>query len=188
MQIAMDAHEVSLFKSFLNLSERYLEFGSGGSTWLASRMRKGWIISVDSAREWLANVASATKDCVTRPQLIHVDIGRLREWGFPADREKQNSWPQYHEDIWQRPESRNADLYFIDGRFRVACFVQCLLHSTPGTFIAIHDFASRPQYHPIKNIAREIARANNMSVFQRPMHLDSEQAQELLHKHRLNPE
>ncbi len=188
MQLAMDSHEQSLFKSFLNLSDRYLEFGSGGSTWLASQMRKEWIISIDSSQEWLANVANATKDCPTKPNLVYIDIGKLREWGFPADRERESSWPQYHESIWQRPESRNADLYFIDGRFRVACFTQCLLHSPPGTFIAIHDFASRPQYHVVRQIAREVARANNMSVFQRPLQLDSERAQQLLQRHRLDPQ
>ncbi|MGY3614459.1 hypothetical protein [Bradyrhizobium sp. USDA 10063] len=187
MQVAMDSQEMTLFKSFLALSARYLEFGSGGSTWLASQTEKEWIISIDSSQEWLANVANATDDCITKPQLVHVDIGKLREWGYPADREKESSWPQYHEGIWQRPESRNADLYFVDGRFRVACFVQCLLHSTSGAFIAIHDFANRPQYHSVKSIAREIARANNMSVFERPSHLDRERAQQLLQKHRLDP-
>ncbi|QHO78850.1 hypothetical protein ACH79_15995 [Bradyrhizobium sp. CCBAU 051011] len=184
----MDDQEMTLFKSFVALSTRYLEFGSGGSTWLACQTKKEWIISIDASQPWLTNVAVATRNCANRPELIHVDIGKLGDWGYPADREKEASWPQYHESIWQRPQSRTADFCFVDGRFRVACFTQCLLHSTPGTFIAIHDFSNRPQYHAVKQIAREIARANNMSIFQRPLHLDSEQAQEILQKHRLDPQ
>ncbi len=188
MHVNMDASERLLFKSFVDVSERYLEFGSGGSTWLASQTEKEWIISIDSSPEWLSNVADATKDSATKPELVHIDIGETREWGYPANRKKESSWPHYHERIWQRPESRNADLYFVDGRFRVACFVQCLLHSAPGALIAIHDFADRPQYHVVKRVAVEIARANNMSVFQRPSAFDDDKAKQVLQEYRLNPE
>jgi hypothetical protein len=187
MKIAMDGQELTLFKSFVDLSKRYLEFGSGGSTWLACQTRKEWVISIDSSSEWLANVGDATREANTKPQLLHVDIGKLREWGYPIEKEKESSWPNYHEGVWQRPESRTADLYFVDGRFRVACFVQCLLHGSPGAFIAIHDFENRPHYHSVRTVAREIARANNMSVFQRPVEIDLDAAQRLLAKYRLEP-
>ncbi len=187
MKIAMDGQELTLFKSFVDLSKRYLEFGSGGSTWLACQTRKEWVISIDSSSEWLANVGDATRDAHTRPQLLHVDIGKLREWGYPIEKEKESSWPNYHEGVWQRPESKTADLYFVDGRFRVACFVQCLLHGSPGAFIAIHDFENRPHYHSVRTVAREIARANNMSVFQRPVEIDLDAAQRLLAKYRMEP-
>ncbi|WP_224741727.1 hypothetical protein [Bradyrhizobium sp. 2S1] len=187
MNVAMDGQELTLFKSFVDLSTRYLEFGSGGSTWLACQTRKEWVISIDSSEEWLSNVGDATKGASTKPLLLHVDIGKLREWGHPADRERESSWPDYHELVWERPESKTADLYFIDGRFRVACFVQCVLHAAPGAFIAIHDFENRPHYHPVRTVAREIARANNMSIFQRPPRIDVDAAQALLQKYRLEP-
>ncbi len=131
------------------------------------------MISIDSSAEWLSNVGDATRDASTKPLLLHVDIGKLREWGYPIEKEKESLWPNYHEGVWQRPESRTADLYFVDGRFRVACFAQCVLHGAPGAFIAIHDFENRPHYHSVRTIAREVARANNMSVFQRPAEIDS---------------
>lgn len=187
MKVEMDNQELTLFKSFLDLSRRYLEFGSGGSTWLACQTNKEWVISVDSSQQWLSSVADATSASSTKPLLVHVDIGKLREWGYPADREKESSWSEYHEHVWQRRESAAADLYFVDGRFRVACFVQCVLRSAPGTFIAIHDFANRPQYHAVGTVAREIARANNMSIFLRPQDIDVDAAQQLLRKHRLDP-
>lgn len=187
MKIAMDGQELTLFKSFVDLSTRYLEFGSGGSTWLACQTRKEWVISIDSSAEWLANVGDATRGASTTPQLMHVDIGKLREWGYPVEKEKESSWPAYHERIWERPESKTADLYFVDGRFRVACFVQCVLHAAPGAFIAIHDFENRPHYHSVRTVAREIARANNMSVFQRPAKINLAAAQGLLEKFRLEP-
>jgi hypothetical protein len=187
MKIAMDGQEQTLFKSFVDLSTRYLEFGSGGSTWLACQTKKEWVISIDSSLEWLNNVGDATNGASTKPVLLHVDIGKLREWGYPVDREKESTWADYHELVWQRPESKTADLYFIDGRFRVACFVQCVLHAAPGAFIAIHDFENRPHYHPVRTVAREIARANNMSIFQRPARIDLDAAQQLLQKYRLEP-
>ncbi|WP_244486312.1 hypothetical protein [Bradyrhizobium viridifuturi] len=106
MKIAMDGQELTLFKSFVDLSQRYLEFGSGGSTWLACQTRKEWVISIDSSLEWLNNVGDATRDASTRPLLLHVDIGKLREWGYPVEKEKEGSWPEYHERVWERPESK----------------------------------------------------------------------------------
>ena len=40
--------------------------------------------------------------------------------------------------------------------------------SNPNAIIGIHDFASRPKYHCVREIAREIATAGDMSFF-RPL-------------------
>jgi hypothetical protein len=53
----------------------------------------------------------------------------------------------------------------VDGRFRVACFMQILLRCDPDALIMVHDFKSRQPYHVVREVAREIAAVEDMSVF-----------------------
>lgn len=85
--------------------------------------------------------------------------------GFPIDPSTKDRWPNYHSAIWNTVDVAEADLYFVDGRFRVACFAQIVLHCSPTAIIGMHDFASRPAYHCVKEIAREIARVGDLSFF-----------------------
>jgi hypothetical protein len=157
----MSNAELSLFKSFLRCSTGYVEFGSGGSTCLASEMAKGAITSVDSSKDWQNKVRE-----ICPADLVYVDIGPVGEWGYPTDPTTEPSWPAYYETIWDRcPVSFDADLYLVDGRFRVACVMSILLHCRPDAVIMVHDFASRKHYHPIREVAREIAVAEDLSVF-----------------------
>jgi hypothetical protein len=89
--------------------------------------------------------------------------------------------------IWLNPEASRADLYLVDGRFRVACFMQIILHAHPDALIAIHDFANRPQYHVIYDVAREIAVRENLSVFVRRPDCNPIRALAILNKHALIP-
>ncbi|WP_040674709.1 MULTISPECIES: hypothetical protein [unclassified Nitrobacter] len=164
----MSAEEAALFLSFVRNSRIYVEFGTGGSTVVASQHVQSSILSVDSSREWLDQVRTACASSRTRPELIFVDIGQTGEWGFPADASTKSRWPDYHSAIWKMPHSAAADLYFVDGRFRVACFAQIVLHCGPNAIIGIHDFTSRPKYHCVREIAREIATAGDISFF-RPL-------------------
>jgi hypothetical protein len=187
MNVAMSRNERLLFESFVNCSRRYLEFGSGGSTWLAAANLKQWLITIDSSQEWLKNVEGNTAKSATKPETVFVDIGPVGMWGTPIDSASKDKWPGYHEAIWEREQSANADLYFVDGRFRVASAVQCLLHSAPGALIAIHDFSDRPQYHIIRELAREISIVERLSIFVTPGSLDRKLANSILEEHRYNP-
>lgn len=164
----MSSDEAALFLSFVRNSRIYVEFGTGGSTVVASKYVQSSILSVDSSREWLDQVRIACASHQTRPELVFIDIGPTGEWGFPADASTKSRWPDYHSAVWKMPHSAAADLYFVDGRFRVACFAQIVLHCNPNAIIGIHDFASRPRYHCVREIAREIATAGDISFF-RPL-------------------
>ncbi len=101
----------------------------------------------------------------TQPHLTCIDIGPTGDWGYPANASASDRWGNYHSEIWKIPQSADADLFFVDGRFRVACFAQVVLHCKNDAIIGIHDFASRPQYHSVREISREIASAGDMSFF-----------------------
>jgi hypothetical protein len=161
----MSAEEAALFLSFIKNSRDYVEFGTGGSTVLASKHVKNSILSVDSSQEWLNQVSCACGSSQTKPQLRFVDVGPIGDWGFPTDGSAKSRWPDYHSAIWTVQRSSDADLYLVDGRFRVACFAQTVLHCKPSAIIGIHDFSSRPAYHCVREIAQEIATAGDMSFF-----------------------
>lgn len=161
----MSSGEAGLFLSFVKNSRDYVEFGTGGSTFVASNNVGNSILSIDSSQEWLDQVSEACTSSRTKPELKFIDIGPTKEWGFPNDGSKKASWSDYHKRIWSDPRSSEADLYLVDGRFRVACFAQIVLHCKPTAVIGIHDFSSRPSYHRVREIAREIATVEDMSFF-----------------------
>ncbi|MBR0750744.1 hypothetical protein JQ604_00940 [Bradyrhizobium jicamae] len=161
----MSGEETDLFLSFVKNSSDYVEFGTGGSTVAASKYVKNSIRSIDSSQEWLDKVASACTSSQAKPELMFIDIGPIGDWGFPTDSSTRSRWSNYHSTIWDVPHSAEADLYLVDGRFRVACFAQIVLHCNPTAIIGIHDFSSRPDYHCVREIGREIATAGDLSFF-----------------------
>ena len=182
----MSDKEKDLFLSFVRKSNNYVEFGTGGSTFLASNYVENSIISVDSSAEWLSNVQSSCVGHKVAPKLIYVDIGPTGDWGMPIDKDTQSRWPRYYEAVWDEKDSKSADLYMVDGRFRVACFASVIINCHHNAIIGFHDFASRKHYHCIHEIAREIACAADMSFFQ-PRAGVGEAATKILEKYRLNP-
>lgn len=165
MQPRMSEREIALFLSFIRNCDNYVEFGTGGSTVVASKHVTNSIVSIDSSQEWLDRVQRACSSSPVKPNLVYVDIGRTGQWGFPTDGSTRARWPHYHSDVWKLQHSTHADLYLIDGRFRVASFAQTVLHCKPNAIIGIHDFSSRPAYHCLREIAREIATADDISFF-----------------------
>ena len=89
--------------------------------------------------------------------------------------------------MWDDPRNAAGDLYLIDGRFRVACFTQVLLHAGDDALVAFHDYAPRPHYHRIADIAREVLRVNDLSVFLRRRDFDRQAAVHLLEDHAYDP-
>ena len=185
----MAPDEWTTFDGFIRCAERYVEFGSGASTVEAASRVKDWVIAFDSSQGWLDRVAEACRERKTRltPTLSLVDIGETGAWGFPKDETARDRWPLYHSSMWGDPRLAEADLYLIDGRFRVACFVQALLHCGDRAFIAFHDYASRPHYQAAQAIAREVLRVNDLSIFMRPATFDRELALRLLADHAHDP-
>ena len=189
MQITMTSEEWRTFSGLVSCSRRYVEFGSGASTVLAAGLVQESVITFDSSKEWLARVAEACRERKTRltPELSFIDIGEIGNWGFPKSETTRDNWPLYHSSMWDDPRHAAGDLYLIDGRFRVACFAQVLLHAEATALVAFHDYAIRPHYHRIADIAREVLRVNDFSVFIRRRDFDRRAALHLLEDHAFDP-
>ena len=59
----------------------------------------------------------------------------------------------------------NPDLIFIDGRFRVACFLTALKKIKRRTTVMIDDYRSRIHYHLCSKISKPIM-IGRMAVFE----------------------
>ena len=189
LPIAMTPEEATLLASLLACSRRYLEFGAGGSTCLAAMTVAESVVAIDSSRQWLDRVAAICADDAYRckPVLVHADIGPLQDWGWPRDESQRSSWPNYHEAIWSHAAVTDTDTYLIDGRFRIACFMQAALRCRADALIIVHDFANRPNYAEVRQVAREVACAGNLSAFVRRHDFDAGVASAILEKRRFDP-
>ncbi len=189
MHPAMTHNEVQVLESFLRVSNRYLEFGSGGSTFLATKFVREAVTSVDSSQKWLDDVKEAciAADHTTVPTLIFENIGDIGEWGFPKDEEFRDSWPNYYNNVWKTAGKSDVDLYLVDGRFRVACFMSVLQHCLPTSIIMIHDFESREYYHCVKSVARQIASADDLAIFMPDNSVSASEIEAILARHAFDP-
>lgn len=166
MQVLMTKDERALFGSYLRDARRYLEFGSGGSTVLASSICAS-VVSVDSSREWLDRVQAACRGRGTEAvvSLMFADIGEVGEWGYPRDSAARHAWPGYYSNIWSTREVADYDLCLVDGRFRVACAAQAALNMREGTVVLVHDYNSRPIYHAIGTFMQLHATVDDIAAF-----------------------
>jgi hypothetical protein len=186
MKVHMTPEEQALFRELLSKATTYTEFGAGGSTVLAASVVSGSIVSTDSSREWLDKVAAecAGPQYKSKPQLVHADIGPIREWGNPVDDSCRNRWPLYSLSIWSVKHAANADLFLVDGRFRIACFLEILLRCRSDARTAIHDYIERPEYHIIEKFANVVNSAGTLFVFERSSTFDWARAIPLLDRMR----
>ena len=168
MQPAMLPSEIALFKAVVSCSANYVEFGSGGSSVVACNLVAKTVISIDSSLEWLEKILlQCERAGAIKPQVVLADIGPVKELGYPLGNDNRHLWENYHTSIWSNPALSIGDTYLIDGRFRVACFLQTLLHCNSRSLIFIHDFAIRPEYHVVRKFVRELACSDNLSLFQK---------------------
>lgn len=161
-------------RAALQGSECYLEYGSGGSTLLASEIGVARIVSVESDPDWLEAVARAGEGGPGERILLHADIGPTGEWGHPTSDAEWRRWRRYPLIGWEVCQSRNLapDVVLIDGRFRVACLYAALLFARPGTCILFDDYLNRPRYHGVETILRPQAMHDRLAEFVRPQTLD----------------
>jgi hypothetical protein len=152
------------FIDTLKRSKRYLEFGTGGSTYLAAKFNIDFV-AVDSDKYFLKSVQKKIReDGYARPTgqtFRYADIGLTAHWGRPIgpglDSPKRLEKFRRYSDL--PPESlaggQTPDFVLVDGRFRVACVLKALraLQHESGWTIAMDDYGDRPHFHVVSEFA-----------------------------------
>jgi hypothetical protein len=166
--------EVKFLRSQLARSTNYLEFGSGGSTFLALKtgIKKCW--SVDSDAGWIAQMREwdeiRNAEESGRLSFHHADIGKVKALGVPADRRPSVLWDSYFLGVWGKLDAP-PDTVLVDGRFRLACALASLIACPPDTVLLIHDFGDfdgfRRNYRLILDFADVKASTGKLAQLER---------------------
>ncbi|SLN65545.1 hypothetical protein [Roseisalinus antarcticus] len=145
-----------------------LEYGSGGSTVLASEMPDKTVTSVESDPDWAAMMVRWFDENppVSMPEIVPVDIGKVRQWGMPVNNMRYGQFSHYSLGVWERPGFRQPDLVLIDGRFRVGCLLACLFRSAAPVTVLFDDYTDRPEYHVAETYADRVETRGRMVRFE----------------------
>lgn len=137
----------------LKASQCYLEYGTGASTVRAVEWRVPRVFAVENDMCRLPSLEKELHALGSKKKwrLQCVDTGPTIEWGYPRGHSKIEHWWRYPLDVWETMKKENEvpDLILIDGRFRVACFLACLLQAKPGTRVLIDDYKERGYYFSV---------------------------------------
>lgn len=158
----------ALFKDAIQTALVYGEYGVGASTIWVARNYDIPMISVDSSSEWLDLVRKKIPQ--NKWTAKHVDVGPLADWGTPQTHSLRANYKYYPRALWQ--SKVDPDLVLVDGRFRVACFLTCLLEAKPGTKIIFDDYVDRPNYHLVEEFCQPCRRSVRQVLFVVPEVLD----------------
>ena len=142
-------NDKEMFYKYLNNSNVYFEFGSGGSTYQASiRDNIKKIYTVESDIIWFNKI----KNILTNKNITFIfnDINaQPNNFGRPGPQATNLQKINYsnHMLYLSEKEQQEIDFILIDGRFRVACCLKCFDIIKNDCLIAFDDFLNRPQYH-----------------------------------------
>lgn len=185
MKIVMSQREIDHLENYLSQADSYFEFGMGGSTCLAAKLVRYRVAAIDSDAEWVTGVRTEIGQTDKIVDLRHVDIGQTGGWGTPISRSNQHLFPSYSKAIVDTGYS-DFDLCFVDGRFRVACFLQALQFLRKDAIVGMHDYAARPAYHVVEEFARPISATQQLKFFVQRPGVDAVKLSRTLEAHRLD--
>ena len=186
----LDEQGSLFFRDVLSRTTRYLEYGTGGSTVLAWESADV-VVAVESDSRALAAVRRALSAASRRPalsKLIHADIGFTRGWGAPLFTRPTPArlarWENYAGAPWDffRQHAIAPDAILIDGRFRVACALACLLNleARSRCLLLFDDYGDRPHYGAVEAFADLVSAHGRMAVFRKKEAFDAESCRQVL--------
>lgn len=144
-----------------------LEYGSGGSTVLASEMASKSVFSVESDRDWVAMMRSWFEEHPgqSKPVMHHADIGKTGEWGMPDGDKRWRAFPKYPLEIWDVDGFVAPDVVLVDGRFRVGCILACLFRTQKPIELYFDDYVGRDPYHAVETFIKPTETRGRMARF-----------------------
>ena len=167
-ELTFTADVGALVRKHYEVADVILEYGSGGSTVMASEMPGKTIFSVESSRVWTKMMRGWFEEAkpISMPVMQHVNIGPTGKWGSPKDGSGFQRYHLYPLSIWDSEEFKHPDVILVDGRFRVACALTAMLRSTKKTTLLFDDYEGRKGYHVIEDYLEKVETVDNMARFE----------------------
>ena len=152
----MSLTELKAFCYFMKPDNIYFEFGSGGSTNIASYYNVK-TFSVESDVKWHKKL----KDNRINAKYITIDL-KSENYGYPGKNTKIEDWKEY---IQSYKKEYNADIILIDGRFRIACGLDIFNKIRNDTIVLIHDYINRKYYHVLEQYYLKLETWDSLVAF-----------------------
>ncbi|KMK67627.1 hypothetical protein IMCC21224_112499 [Puniceibacterium sp. IMCC21224] len=166
----MPEAEAALLRDAYARAEVILEYGSGGSTVLASELPGKTVFAVESDRNWADMMrswfAANPPADGTDVTVFWPDVGETREWGRPVDDSAWRRYPRYPLEVWQKPAFRHPDVVLVDGRFREGCALAAAFMAERPLLLLFDDYADRQQYHQVEEFLGQPEMTGRMARFE----------------------
>lgn len=153
-ELTMPEAEAALLRAQYARAQVILEYGTGGSTVLASELPGKTVFAVESDKDWAQMMRSWLASHPAAPgtevDVIWSDVGATKEWGRPVDDSEWRRYPRYPLQVWQLPEFKHPDVVLVDGRFREGCALAAAFLAERPITLLFDDYADRTQYHHVE--------------------------------------
>lgn len=179
----------------LKESKFYLEYGSGGSTVLASKLGINYI-TIDTDLLFLNAVKQKVNQIgykkLSKQTYLHRNIGPTSRWGHPLfpETRKQSLLSKFKNYSDPKFFMRDKpDLIMIDGRFRVATLLRMydFLKSYSGWQVLFDDFFSRDDYKIVSKFFLIDERIGRLAVIKNVVSCNPDELNDAIKKYILNP-
>lgn len=153
-ELTMPPDVAALVMDCYGAAQTILEYGSGGSTVLASEMTGKHVVSVESDRGWVRKmrrwfIANPPAQDTT-VDVVLSDIGPTTDWGHPAGDDHWRRFARYPLGIWQRDGFRHPDVVLVDGRFRIGCALATAFNVTRPVTLLFDDFTRHTGFRQVE--------------------------------------
>lgn len=157
----LSQHDREFLSSIYSEARAVFEYGLGESTRIATATGVQVYAGVDSDANF---VASERKRSPDHFHFYFADIGETAGWGVPT--KKLRKQVMQYQLAPLMAELQAFDVYFVDGRYRIACVCVSLLHAhkhgKANALVLMHDYKTRKLYHEVELIA-DIVRSSTSS-------------------------
>ncbi|UXX83850.1 hypothetical protein [Roseovarius pelagicus] len=180
-----DAEAAHIARTYAEASV-ILEYGSGGSTVLASEMPGKTVFSVESDENWADMMrgwfAQSPPVSGSKVEVVWADIGPTREWGYPETDAEWQRYARYPLAIWDKPHFQQPDVVLVDGRFRTGCAMATAFRTTRPVRLLVDDYKRRKGYHRIEEFLGAPQLIGRMAEFEvTPMAIPADRLLTIIH-------
>ena len=157
--------DMMVFTSFLTNNTIFFEFASGCSTIIAKYYSKK-AYAVEGNKKWYdIGINNGLKDNLIFKDLKCDGTGPLLSW--PGKKSTKEDWKSF---IQAYKKEYNADVIFVDGRFRVACIFDIFNKIRNDTVVLLHE-CHRSQYSIIKEYYNLVYHWSSLCLYQKKTNL-----------------
>ena len=153
--------DMMAFTSFLTKNTIFFEFASGCSSIIAKYYAKK-SYAVEGNKKWYdIGISNGLKQNLLFKDLKCDGSGPMLSW--PGKKSNINDWKKF---IQAYKKEYNADVFLIDGRFRVACILDIFEKIKNDTVVLLHE-CQRTQYSIVNKFYDKIYTWKNLCLLQK---------------------